>query len=88
MRPTVFVADATPVFAAGTAPTTTSVAGAITQPIARVRQKNQTPRTTGLVSGDHNTVSASIAAVPIRPADTTGDVPRRRTARPTSRRRS
>ena len=36
MRATVLVAEATPDLAAGTAPTTASVAGAMTQPIARV----------------------------------------------------
>ena len=41
IRATVFVADATPDLAAGTAPTTASVAGAMIQPIARVRPNNQ-----------------------------------------------
>ena len=41
MRATVLVAEATPDLAAGTAPTTASVAGAMTQPIASARPKNQ-----------------------------------------------
>jgi hypothetical protein len=41
IRATVLVAEAMPALAGGTAPTTASVAGAMTQPIARVRKKNQ-----------------------------------------------
>jgi hypothetical protein len=40
----VFIADATPDCAAGTAPTTASVAGAITQPMESASAKNQVSR--------------------------------------------
>jgi len=40
MRATVFIADATPDRAAGTAPATASVAGAITQPMDSATAKN------------------------------------------------
>ena len=51
MRATVFVADATPELAGGTAPITASVAGAITQPSASASPKNQSTSSMALVSG-------------------------------------
>src|SRR5690349_1245601 len=80
MRATVFVADATPDLAAGTAPTTASVAGAMTQPMARVTPRNQATSQSTLVFGPQSSVNASGRAVQARPAATTRAVPRRRTA--------
>ena len=60
MRATVFVAEATPDLAADTAPTTAFVAGAMTQPIASARPKNQSVRASSGVGlpehgqGQHN----------------------------------
>src|SRR4029450_4129798 len=80
MRATVLVADATPDLAAGTAPTTASVAGAITQPMASVKTKNQATSTSALVLGSQRIVSASMSATPNSPAATTREVPSRATA--------
>jgi hypothetical protein len=80
MRATALVAEATPDFAAGTAPTTASVAGAITQPIARVKPKNQVVSTNALVLGSQSVVTPSKSATPNRPAATTREVPSRATA--------
>ena len=80
MRATVFVAEATPDLAAGTAPTTASVAGAITQPIARVSPKNQAASVKAPVSGFHSIVSARASAKPVRPIATTRVTPSRFTA--------
>jgi hypothetical protein len=71
MRATVFVAEATPDFAAGTAPTTAFVAGAMTQPIAKARPKNQRASTNAPVCGSQSVVNASMLARPPRPAATT-----------------
>ena len=71
MRATVLVAEATPDLAAGTAPTTASVAGAMTQPIARARPKNQATSAKAPVSGSQSVVSARRIARPVRPAATT-----------------
>src|SRR5215204_4725870 len=68
-----------PVFAAGTAPTTASVAGAMTQPIARVSPKNHGTSVSALVCGSQKMVVASRSARPISPAATTRAVPSRRT---------
>src|SRR3954464_14514905 len=64
MRATVLVAEATPALAAGTAPTTALVAGAMTQPIARARPKNQRASVSAPVCGSHRVVSASMVARP------------------------
>src|SRR5687767_560715 len=80
MRATVLVADATPDLAAGTAPTTASVAGAMTQPIERASPKNQKTNPSVPVSDPQNEVSARSTARPVRPAATTRDVPSRFTA--------
>src|SRR5262245_26548478 len=80
IRATVLVAEATPDFAAGTAPTTASVAGAITQPIAIVSPKNQAASVTALVSGAQDMVTARTSARPVRPIEITRAVPSRRTA--------
>ena len=80
MRATVLVAEATPDLAAGTAPTTASVAGAITQPMARARPKNQATSTSAFVSGSQSVVNASRMARPVSPAATTRAVPTRPTA--------
>src|SRR4051812_37165303 len=80
MRATVLVAEATPDLAAGTAPTTAFVAGAITQPIASARPKNQKPNATAPVCGFQSVVSASTIARPLKPTATTREVPRRSTA--------
>ena len=71
MRATVLVADATPDLAAGTAPTTASVAGAMTQPIESASPKNQKTRPSVPVSDSQNEVSARSTARPVRPAATT-----------------
>jgi hypothetical protein len=76
----VFVAEATPDLAAGTAPTTASVAGAMTQPVASVRPKNQATSQGALVPVSHSVVNASMPATPARPAATTREVSRRATA--------
>ena len=70
IRATVFVAEATPDLAAGTAPTTASVAGAITQPIASASPKNQAASASALVLGSQSMVSARMTA---RPRQTCGD---------------
>src|SRR5215216_5929260 len=80
MRATVLVADATPDLAAGTAPTTASVAGAITQPIATVSPKNHARRAGEPVFGLQSTAEPSKIARAISPAPTTRAVPSRRTA--------
>ena len=75
MRATVLVAEATPDLAAGTAPTTASVAGAMTQPIASARPKNQRASVSAPVCGSQNVVSASMVARPVRPTATTRETP-------------
>src|SRR3954468_13903714 len=80
MRATVFVADATPDLAAGTAPTTASVAGAMIQPIARARLKNHAASVGAPVCGSQNVVRASVTARPVRPMATTRETPRRSAA--------
>ena len=80
MRATVLVAEATPDLAAGTAPTTASVAGAMTQPIARASPKNQAASASAPVCGSQSVVSASMIARPVRPAATTREMPSRSTA--------
>src|SRR5918992_1564621 len=80
MRATVLVADATPDLAAGTAPTTASVAGAMIQPIETARPKNQAIKVSAPVCGSQNVVSARRIARPVRPAATTFAVPSRLTA--------
>ncbi len=80
IRATVFVAEATPDFAAGTAPTTASVAGAITQPIESASPKNQAASTSAPVFDSQSIVSAKRSASPARPAVTTRAVPSRCTA--------
>src|SRR5688572_20582110 len=80
MRATVLVAEATPDLVAETAPTTASVAGAMIQPIARARPKNQATSVTAPVSDSQGTVSAKRSARPVRPAATTREVPRCPTA--------
>src|SRR5918996_6423881 len=81
IRETVFIAEATPDRAAGTAPTTASVAGAIVQPIDSASRKNQPSSTIALVDGSHSTVLARSTPTPVSPAATTGAVPSRSTAR-------
>ena len=71
------VAEATPERAAGTAPTTASVAGAITQDMARVSRKNQAAIQPQPVVRDHSSTAASSRPSPASPADTTGAVPTR-----------
>src|SRR3954462_8614233 len=80
MRGTVLVAEATPDFAAGTAPTTALVAGAMTHPIARARPKNQRGSVGAPVCGSHKGVSASMTEGPIRPTATTLEMPSRSAA--------
>src|SRR3954471_24909513 len=80
MRATVLVADATPDFAAGTAPTTAPVAGAMIQPMASAARKNQTGRGTGAGCGSQRGVSASMSAKPVRPTAITREAPIRSTA--------
>ena len=80
MRATVLVAEATPDLAAGTAPTTASVAGAMTQPMASVAPKNQAISVKVPVSGPQSVVSANATARPASPAATTLAVPRCLTA--------
>src|SRR4029077_15592043 len=75
MRATVLVAEATPDLAAGTAPTTALVAGAMTQPIASARPKNQNASVTAPVCGSQKVVNASVPARPIRPTATTLETP-------------
>src|SRR3954470_11293683 len=82
IRATVFMAEATPDLAAGTALTTASVAGAITQPIERARKNTHASSAYTLVSASHRSVVAITIARPVRPAATTGAIPIRSTARP------
>src|SRR3954464_13093092 len=93
MRATVLVAEATPALAAGTAPTTAPVAGAMTQPIARARPKNQRASVSAPVCGSHRVggwgarvwvpqggVGASWVARLFRPGATPGETPSRSAA--------
>src|SRR5919107_141659 len=75
IRATVFVAEATPDFAAGTAPTTASVAGAMIQPIDRASPKNHATSPRVLVSGSKNAVRDRRTERPVGP-------PARRRAEP------
>ena len=77
MRATVLVAEATPDLAAGTAPTTAFVAGAMTQPIASASPKNHAASASAPVCGSQSVVSASMSARPVRPMATTRAVPSR-----------
>ena len=77
IRATVFVAEATPDLAAGTAPTTASVAGAMTQPIARVKPKNQAMSADALRARVPERRQPEHDARPDRPAATTRAVPSR-----------
>ena len=74
------MAEATPDLAAGTALTTASVAGAITQPMERARKKTHGSSARRLVSASHRSVVASTTARPVSPAATTGPIPTRSTA--------
>src|SRR3954447_17397121 len=80
MRATVFVAEAMPDLAEGTAPTTALVAGAMIQPIARAAPKNQSASVMGPVCGSHREVMASMRANPMSPAATTLLTPMRSAA--------
>src|SRR4051812_12467045 len=80
IRATVLVADAIPDLAAGTEPTTALVAGAMTQPIARARPKNQSASVTAPVFVPQKLVSASITERLIRPTATPLDAPSRSVA--------
>ena len=88
IRATVFIADATPERAAGTAPTTASVAGAITQPIESASAKNHTSSTT--VAGRRAPTAACVGEHELDAGQAGGDdAGRSRAARPrgsTSRR--
>src|SRR3954462_12405736 len=80
MRATVLVAEAMPDLAGGTAPTTALVAGAMTQPIARARPKNQRASVTAPVCDSQRVVSASMTARPLRPRATPLETPSRSAA--------
>lgn len=76
-----FIADATPDLAAGTAPTTASVAGAMTQPMDSAKAKNQASSQPTEVVVSHSSVRARRVETPTRPTLTTRAAPRRETAR-------
>src|SRR5665647_2918903 len=78
---TSFIADATPALAGGTEPITESVAGAITEPIARPSTNHQTTIGQTESPGVPNTVAHRTSASKAMPTATTRFVPNLATRR-------